>query len=116
MAGKPFGRCYFGCLGRVMEVDERTGLLKVSYDHQSMDPEGLQLGELVARQHAALEGFLSAQDLARKLRVPYPVVSMVGQGCYRRPPVALRGAALTCLDPKVGADVNNTLCRSRPPS
>ena len=59
------------------DVDERTSIFKVSYDHQYLDPDGLQLGERIARTHEALVGYQSLRDLTRKLRLPFSVISSV---------------------------------------
>ena len=78
VAGAPTGRCYYGCTGRVVAVDERTGVLTVSFDHLTLDPPHLQLGDVIAAQYYEHKGYLSLKEVATRLRSPIWVVSCVG--------------------------------------
>jgi len=61
----------------VVAVDERTGVLTVSFDHLTLDPPHLHLGDVIAAQYYEHKGYLSLKDVATRLRSPIWVVSCV---------------------------------------
>lgn len=85
VAGAPTGRCYYGCTGRVVAVDERAGVLTVSFDHLSLDPPHLRLGDVIAAQYYEHKGYMSLKDVATRLRTPIWVVSCVRAASTRAP-------------------------------